>query len=73
MSEVYSISGEYDILIKLWAHDLEELNREMDTKIRSIEGVEDLTEMIVMERVKEGWCQLWGRKNRYTEKYEFNG
>ncbi len=62
VSEVYSISGEYDILIKLWAHDLEELNREMDTKIRSIEGVEDLTEMIVMERVKEGVVPLMGPK-----------
>jgi Lrp/AsnC family transcriptional regulator, regulator for asnA, asnC and gidA len=62
VSEVYSISGEYDILIKLWAHDLEELNREMDTKIRSIEGVEDLTEMIVMERVKEGVVPVMGPK-----------
>ncbi len=62
VSEVYSISGEYDILIKLWAHDLEELNREMDTKIRSIDGVEDLTEMIVMERVKEGVVPLMGPK-----------
>ena len=26
----------------------------MNSKIRSVEGVEDLTEMIVMERVKEG-------------------
>jgi Lrp/AsnC family transcriptional regulator, regulator for asnA, asnC and gidA len=62
VSEVYSISGEYDILIKLWAHDLEELNREMDTKIRSIDGVEDLTEMIVMERVKEGVVPVMGPK-----------
>lgn len=62
VSEVYSISGEYDILIKLWAHDLEELNREMDTKIRSINGVEDLTEMIVMERVKEGVVPVMGPK-----------
>ncbi len=62
VSEVYSISGEYDILIKLWAHDLEELNRVMDTKIRSIDGVEDLTEMIVMERVKEGVVPLMGPK-----------
>lgn len=53
VSEVYSISGEYDILIKVWAHDLEELNKIVNSKIRSVDGVEDLTEMIVMERVKE--------------------
>lgn len=54
VSEVYSISGEYDILIKVWAHSLEELNRIVNSKIRSVDGIEDLTEMIVMERVKEG-------------------
>jgi Lrp/AsnC family transcriptional regulator, regulator for asnA, asnC and gidA len=54
VSEVYSISGEYDILIKVWAHSIEELNKIVNSKIRSVEGVEDLMEMIVMERVKEG-------------------
>jgi Lrp/AsnC family transcriptional regulator, regulator for asnA, asnC and gidA len=54
VSEVYSVSGEYDILIKVWAHSIEELNGIMNSKVRSVEGVEDLTEMIVMERVKEG-------------------
>lgn len=58
VSEVYSISGEYDILIKVWAHSLEELNRIVNTKIRSVDGIEDLTEMIVMERVKEGVVPL---------------
>jgi Lrp/AsnC family transcriptional regulator for asnA, asnC and gidA len=52
-SEVYSVSGEYDILIKVWVKNIEELNQLINTKIRSIDGVEDLTEMIVMERVKE--------------------
>lgn len=54
VSEVYSVSGEYDILIKVWAHSIEELNEIMNSKVRSVDGVEDLTEMIVMERVKEG-------------------
>lgn len=54
VSEIYSISGEYDILIKVWAHSIHELNRIVNSKIRSVDGVEDLTEMIVMERVKEG-------------------
>jgi len=58
VSEVYSVSGEYDLLIKLWAHDMEELSRLIDSKIRSIDGVDDLTEMIVMERVKEGILPL---------------
>ena len=53
VSEVYSVSGEYDILIKVWVQGIEELNQLINTKIRSIDGVEDLTEMIVMERVKE--------------------
>ena len=52
-SEVYSVSGEYDILIKVWVKSIEDLNQLINSKIRSIDGVEDLTEMIVMERVKE--------------------
>jgi Lrp/AsnC family transcriptional regulator for asnA, asnC and gidA len=58
VSEVYSVSGEYDLLTKLWAHNMEELNEIIDSKIRSIDGVDDLTEMIVMERVKEGTVPL---------------
>lgn len=58
VSEVYSVSGEYDLLTKLWAHDMEELNQIINNKIRSVDGVEDLTEMIVMERVKEGTVPL---------------
>ena len=53
VSEVYSVSGEYDILIKVWVPGIEELNKLINSKIRSVDGVEDLTEMIVMERVKE--------------------
>ena len=62
VSEVYSVSGEYDILIKVWVQDIEELNKLMNTKIRSIDGVEDLTEMIVMERVKEEMVPLIPKK-----------
>ncbi len=53
VSEVYSVSGEYDILIKVWVPGIKELNQLINSKIRSVDGVEDLTEMIVMERVKE--------------------
>jgi Lrp/AsnC family transcriptional regulator for asnA, asnC and gidA len=37
---------------------MEELNQIINSKIRSIDGVDDLTEMIVMERVKEGTVPL---------------
>ena len=63
VSEVYSVSGEYDILIKVWVRDIEELNKLMNTKIRSVDGVEDLTEMIVMERVKEEMVPLIPHKD----------
>lgn len=63
VSEVYSISGEYDILIKIWAHSLEELNKIINSKIRSVDGIEDLTEMIVMKRVKEGVVPLTEPEN----------
>ena len=53
VSEVYSVLGEYDLLIKVWARTLEELNEFINEKIRAIEGIEDLTEIIVVEKVKE--------------------
>jgi Lrp/AsnC family transcriptional regulator for asnA, asnC and gidA len=61
-SEVYSVSGEYDILIKVWVPGIEELNQLINSKIRSVDGVEDLTEMIVMERIKEDIPALKGSK-----------
>ena len=53
VSQVYSISGEYDILIKVWAHTLEELNDIVNSEIRTIDGIEELRELIVMEKLKE--------------------
>lgn len=53
VSQVYSISGEYDILIKLWAKNLEELNDIINSQIRTIDGIEELRELIVMERLKD--------------------
>ena len=53
VTEVYSVLGEYDLLIKVWARTLEELNEFINDKIRAIEGIEDLTEIVVVERVKE--------------------
>ena len=53
ISEVYSVLGEYDLFIKIWAKSLEELNQIINDKVRSIDGVEDLLEIVVVERVKE--------------------
>jgi Lrp/AsnC family transcriptional regulator for asnA, asnC and gidA len=53
VTEVYGMLGEHDLLIKVWAKNLEELNRTINDKIRSIEGIEDLAEMVMVERVKE--------------------
>jgi Lrp/AsnC family transcriptional regulator, regulator for asnA, asnC and gidA len=53
ISEVYSVLGEYDLLIKVWARTLEALNEFINEKIRAIEGIEDLTEIVVVEKVKE--------------------
>jgi Lrp/AsnC family transcriptional regulator for asnA, asnC and gidA len=53
ITEVYGILGEHDLLVKVWCKSLEELNRMINGEIRSIEGVKELFEMLVMERVKE--------------------
>ncbi|MDI6896131.1 Lrp/AsnC family transcriptional regulator [Methanocella conradii] len=53
VTEVYSVLGEYDLMIKVWAKSLDELNRTINDKIRGVDGVEDLAEMVMVERVKE--------------------
>jgi len=53
ITEVYGILGEYDLFVKVWSSSLEELNSLINDRIRSIEGIEDLHEMVVVERVKE--------------------
>jgi Lrp/AsnC family transcriptional regulator for asnA, asnC and gidA len=53
VTEVYGMLGEHDLLIKVWAKTLEELNRTINDKIRAIDGIEDLAEMVMVERVKE--------------------
>jgi len=50
---VYSVLGEYDLFVKVWAKSLEELNRIINDHIRAIDGIEDLMEIVVVERVKE--------------------
>jgi Lrp/AsnC family transcriptional regulator, regulator for asnA, asnC and gidA len=51
--EVYAVLGEYDLLIKVLSKSLEDLNALINDKIRTIEGIEDLLEMVVVERIKE--------------------
>jgi Lrp/AsnC family transcriptional regulator for asnA, asnC and gidA len=53
ITEVYGILGEYDLFVKVWSSSLEELNYLINDRIRSIEGIEDLHEMVVVERAKE--------------------
>jgi Lrp/AsnC family transcriptional regulator, regulator for asnA, asnC and gidA len=53
ISEIYSVLGEYDLFIKVWSRSLEEINDLINDKIRSIDGIKDLLEIVVVERVKD--------------------
>ena len=53
ITEVYTVLGEYDLLIKVWAKSLEEINGLINEKIRTIDGIEELMEIVVVERMKE--------------------
>lgn len=53
ITEVYEILGEYDLFLKVWSKSLDELNSLINDRIRSIEGIEDLHEIVVVERAKE--------------------
>jgi Lrp/AsnC family transcriptional regulator, regulator for asnA, asnC and gidA len=53
ITEVYGVLGEHDLYVKIWSRSLEELNEIINDRIRSIEGIEDLQEIVVVERAKE--------------------
>jgi Lrp/AsnC family transcriptional regulator for asnA, asnC and gidA len=53
ITEVYGILGEYDLFLKVWSKSLEELNNLINDRITSIEGIEDLHEIVVVERAKD--------------------
>lgn len=53
ITEVYGIMGEYDLFLKVWCRSLEEFKVIINDSIRSLPGIEDLHEIIVMERAKE--------------------
>jgi Lrp/AsnC family transcriptional regulator, regulator for asnA, asnC and gidA len=52
ITEVYGILGEYDLFLKLWSRSLDDLNALINNQIRPIEGIEDLHEIVVVERAK---------------------
>jgi Lrp/AsnC family transcriptional regulator for asnA, asnC and gidA len=53
VTEVYGVLGEYDLFLKVWSRSLEELNTIINDRIRSVDGIEDLVEIVVVKRVKE--------------------
>jgi Lrp/AsnC family transcriptional regulator for asnA, asnC and gidA len=53
ITEVYGVLGEYDLFLKVWCRSLEEFKVIINDSIRSLPGIEDLHEIIVMERAKE--------------------
>ena len=53
VTEVYGVLGEYDLFVKVWSRSLEELNAIINDRIRSIDGIDDLLEIVVVQRVKE--------------------
>ncbi|MGV8175525.1 MAG: Lrp/AsnC family transcriptional regulator [Methanothrix sp.] len=53
ITEVYGILGEYDLFLKIWCRSLEELNMIINDRVRSLEGIEDLHEIVVGRRAKE--------------------
>ncbi|MDD4650817.1 MAG: Lrp/AsnC family transcriptional regulator [Methanothrix sp.] len=53
ITEVYGILGEYDLFLKVWSRSLDDLNDLINDRIRPIEGIEDLHEIVVVERAKD--------------------
>jgi Lrp/AsnC family transcriptional regulator for asnA, asnC and gidA len=53
ITEVYGILGEYDLFLKVWSISLDGLNALINDRIRPIEGIEDLHEIVVVERAKD--------------------
>lgn len=53
ITEVYGILGEYDLFLKVWSRSLDELKTIINDRIRSIGGIQDLMEIVVVDRVKE--------------------
>lgn len=53
ITEVYGILGEYDLFLKVWSRSLDDLNTLINDQMRPIEGIEDLHEIVVVERAKD--------------------
>jgi len=50
--EVYGVTGEFDLMIKIKTNSIEDLNRILNV-IRSMKGVDDIFVMTVLETFKE--------------------
>lgn len=53
ITEVYGVLGEYDLFVKVWSRSLEEMNSIINERMRLIEGIKDLLEIVVVYRAKE--------------------
>ncbi|MEW6070473.1 MAG: Lrp/AsnC ligand binding domain-containing protein [Candidatus Thermoplasmatota archaeon] len=54
VQEVHIIAGEWDILIKLRAKDVDSIGKFVVDKMRAIKGIEKTLTCIVFETLKEG-------------------
>ena len=49
VSEIYSISGQYDLLVKLYLNDNEDIGRFVTEKIQTLRGVHDTFTLITFK------------------------
>jgi DNA-binding Lrp family transcriptional regulator len=53
-SEAYSISGEYDLLVKLYVEDIDDLGRLIEREIHSIPHMRDTFTILTFEAFGKG-------------------
>ena len=52
--ECQAVSGDYDYLLKVVAHDLKSLSHLLTDRLMQMNGVDDVRSMIVLEEIKAG-------------------
>ena len=50
--ECHAVSGDYDYLLKVVAHDLKSLSQLLTDRLMQMNGVDDVRSMIVLEEIK---------------------
>ena len=50
--ECFSVSGEYDYLLKVVAHDLKTLSNFLTDRLMQVPGIDDVRSMICLEEIK---------------------